>query len=439
METQKIVNLLGDTNNESSKFATRKWYVINDQNNTDYGGGDENGTTIKFETKVIKSNLCDYSDAYIIVTGNITATGGGVNDRIAFKNCAPFTKCITHINDEHVDNADNRDIIMPMYNLIEYSDNYSDTSGSLWQFKRDESPVTNAGDLDNVSTTNSTCFKYKSSFIKEFTAVNNNRAFENVKTAVLLNYLSNFWRSLEMPLINCKIHLELNWSKDCVMSTIADTTFKTMLYVPIVTLSSKDNVKLVKLLEEGFKRPVYWNEYQTKIETRNLGNNNFTRFPLDASFQGVRRLFVLAFNNTTVNVPNNPINNTNNRVLRNSHTKYFLPRVNITNYNVLIDGRNFYDQPINDLVKQYDEIRKTATGQGDDYTTGCLLDYQYFKDHYNLIAVDLSKQKELDADSRAIQQIEFYGMLKTKLQVCIVLEKSKETMVEFYKGTAKVL
>ena len=224
------------------------------------------------------------------------------------------------------------------------------------------------------------------------------------------------------------------------MSNIAATTFKITLelYVLIVTLSSKDNVKPKKLLEEGFKRPVFWSEYQTKIEKK-LGNNNLTRFPLDASFQGVRRLFVLAFNNTTVTVPNNPINNTNNRVLRNSHTKYFLPRVNITNYNVLIDRRIFYDQPINGLVKQYDEIRKTATGQGDDYTTGCLLDYQYFKDHYNLIAVDLSKQKELDADSRAIQQIEFYGMLKTKLQVCIVLEKSKETMVEFYKGTAKVL
>ena len=105
-------------------------------------------------------------------------------------------------------------------------------------------------------------------------------------------------------------------------------------------------------------------------------------------------MFVLAFDNT---------DNGAKKVERNSHTKYFLPRVNITNYNVLIDGRNFYDQPINDLVKQYDEIRKTATGQGDDYTTGCLLDYQYFKDHYNLIAIDLSKQKEFDADSRAIQ------------------------------------
>ena len=128
------------------------------------------------------------------------------------------------------------------------------------------------------------------------------------------------------------------------MSTIADTTFKitnTKLYFPTVTLSSKNNVKLVKLLEEGFKRPVYWNEYQTKIESRNLDNNNLTRFPLDASFQGVRRLFVLAFDNT---------DNGAKKIERNSHTKYFLPRVHITNYNVLIDGRNFYDQPINETV-----------------------------------------------------------------------------------------
>ena len=99
----------------------------------------------------------------------------------------------------------------------------------------------------------------------------------------------------------------------------------------------------MKLLQDGFKRPVYWNEYQTKIKSRNLDNNNLTRFLLDASIQGVKRLFVLAFINTTFTIPNNPINNTNNRVLRNSHQIYFLPRVNITNYNVLIDGRNFYD------------------------------------------------------------------------------------------------
>ena len=175
------------------------------------------------------------------------------------------------------------------------------------------------------------------------------------------------------------------------------------------------------------KELFFQNEYQTKIETRNSDEKNLTIFSLDASFQGIRRLFVLAFDNT----------NTGNKVERNSHTKYFLPRVNITNYNVLIDGRNFYDQPINDSIKQCDEIRKTATGQGDDYTTGCLLDYQYFKDHYNLIAVDLSKQKELDADSRKIQQIEFYGILKTNSQAFTSLEKPKETMLEFYKRNSK--
>ena len=143
LETQKIVNFLGDADSESSKFATRKWYVINDQNNKDYGEENENGRTNKFETNVIKSNLCDYSETYILVT-DITATGGNADTKVAFKNCAPFTKGITQINDEQVDGADNLDIIMPMYNLIEYTDNCSDTLGSLWQFKSDESPVTNA-------------------------------------------------------------------------------------------------------------------------------------------------------------------------------------------------------------------------------------------------------------------------------------------------------
>ena len=119
METQKIVNLLNDSDNGSSKFATRKWYIINDQNNEQYDKGNVNDSTIKFETKEIKSNLCDYSDAYILVTGDMTAAGGNQNIKVAFKNCAPFTRCVTHINDEHVEAAENLDIIMPMYNLLE--------------------------------------------------------------------------------------------------------------------------------------------------------------------------------------------------------------------------------------------------------------------------------------------------------------------------------
>ena len=177
---------------------------------------------------------------------------------------------------------------------------------------------------------------------------------------------------------------------------------------------------MVKLLEKVFKRPVSWNEYQSKVESKHLDSNNLPDF----------LFFILAFDNT---------DGGDKKVERNSYRKYFLPEVNITNYNVLIDGRNFFDQPVNYQIKKSDEIRKTATGQRDDYTTGCLLDYQYFKDHYQLIAVDLSKQKELDADSQAIQQIEFYGMLKIKSQVCTVLEKSKETLFEFYKGKGKVM
>ena len=202
------------------------------------------------------------------------------------------------------------------------------------------------------------------------------------------------------------------------------------MYVPVVTLSTKDNENLTKQLDEGFKRSAYLNEYKSKMETKTADNNHVTRFPLDASFQGVNILFVLAFDNTE---------NGNNKFERDSHRKCFLPRVDITNYNVLVDGRNFYDQPINDQIKKFDEIRKIATGKGDDYTTGCLLDYQYFKDRYQLIAVELSKQKESGAGPRAIQQIEFYGKLGTNSQVYTVSEKSKETVLEFYKEIVKLL
>ena len=196
---------------------------------------------------------------------------------------------------------------------------------------------------------------------------------------------------------------------------------------------------MTEQLNKGFKRSVYWNKYKSTIESKEADKNNLTRFSLDTSFQGTNRLFFLAFNNTTKNYYEVPDSNTANRVQRDGHRKCFLLRVDKISYNVLIYGRNFYDQPINDQIKKYDEIRKIATRKGDDFTTGCSLDYQYPKGHYQLIAVDLSKQKGLDADPRAIQQVEFYGKLKTNSQVCTVLEKSKETALEFYKGTAKVL
>ena len=182
---------------------------------------------------------------------------------------APFKDCRTEINDTFVDYADFIDITMPMYNLIEYSYNYSDSSGSLWNFKRDE--ITNNADVTNND--NALSFKYKSSIIGN-TEVNGIK--KGVKIAVLLKCLSNFWRSLETPLINCKVELSLNWIENCVLTTAAigaddnatgadSATFEindAKLYVPVVTLSVDDNVKLSKLLSEGFKRPVHWNKYK---------------------------------------------------------------------------------------------------------------------------------------------------------------------------------
>ena len=255
-----------------------------------------------------------------------------------------------------------------------------------------------------------------------------------------------------MPLINCKVELSLKWIENCVLTTAevnADANATgadganfeitdAQLYVLIVTLSAEDNAKLSKLLSEGFKRFVHWNKYKVidniVVSVNNNNEEKYIRGRLDASYQGVKRLFVLAYDNTAGN----------NQVSIDSFKKYFLSRVKIENYNIEIDGRNFYDQPINDSIKQYDEIRKISTGQGDDYTTGCLLDFAYFEKNYRLIAADLSKQKALHADSRAVQQIIFTGKIKstvenTRVIIFFILVQSKETMLVFAKGTTKIL
>ena len=150
MESQKIINLLDSNDNKSQKFATKRWYIINDQNtgNNAYGNGEDDNTT-KFETKVIKPNLCDYSDAYILVIGNIQ--NKPANFVVAFKNCARLRTCDVTIN-EHVEKAEDLDIVMPMYNLLEYSDNYQDSTGSLYQLERDEPPDNNADVGNNTSS-----------------------------------------------------------------------------------------------------------------------------------------------------------------------------------------------------------------------------------------------------------------------------------------------
>ena len=241
MENQKIINLLDKDDTDSKHFATKKWYIINDENNTNYGvnkdTGEDNPDTIKYDTRVLKPNLCDYAKAYILVDGTIRAAAADANTRLALKNCAPFTKCNLEINDEHVDAAENLDIVMPMYNLIEYSDNYQDSSATLYQYKRDEPPVDNNGAIIDLTADNSDYFKYKVNLLDNPVHVGG-IARRNVKIVVPLKYLSNFFRSLEMPLINCKIKLNLTWKKECVLSNQAGAAVfiinDTKLYVPII-------------------------------------------------------------------------------------------------------------------------------------------------------------------------------------------------------------
>ena len=259
---------------------------------------------------------------------------------------------------------------MPRYNLIEYSVNYSDTSGSLWQFKRGEVPANNS----DLTIDNSQSFKYKAALLrKTANAVNNtNSSVKDAKIVVPLKYLSNFWRSLEMPLINCKVYLELNWIEDCILYSAGNTAkfaiADAKLHVRIVALSTKDSANLMKQLNEGFKGSVYWNRYETKpAKVIEQGKNLYEL--LNATFQGVKSLFVLAY---FIAAPPAGGNSDNTAGIKNK--KYFLPRGEIKNCNVLIDGRNFYDRPITD-IKQYDEVRKVSAGYVDDYTTGCLLDY----------------------------------------------------------------
>ena len=374
--------------------------------------------------------MCDYAEAYILVDGTIRAANAVNATRLALKNCAPFTKCNLEINDEHVDTAENLYIVMPMYNSIEYSDNYQDSSATLYQYKRDGPPDNNV----NLTSDNSTSFKYKVNLLGNIDAANPDNARLgrlNVKIVVPLKYLSNFFRSLKMPLINCKIKLNLTWKKECVLSTAADDavfiTNDTKLYVPVVTLSKEDNKDFIEQQNKGFQRSIYWNEYKTKEQTENADANAVKYINLDPSFQGVNRLFLMAYSRAD-----------NNQASRNGQQKYYLPRIDLNKYNVIIDGRNFYDNPIKSDFEKYRELKKVMTGKGEDYTAGSLLDYDYFKKNYKLVAVDLSKQKQLDADPRAIQQIEFKYMLQTNSTIYWVLEKSKETILEFYKGTVKV-
>ena len=223
MEYQKIANLIDDTPSQSSKFRARNWVEINDESRGAYNVNSQ----IKFRTTMLKSSLCDYSDAYILVKGTISVTntaaaGAGANNinrKVIFKNSAPFTNCISEINNTQIGNAKDIDIVMPMYKLIEYSDNYAKTTGSIWQYSKDI-PARNDNNEITVFTRNSLTdsFNFKVKFIVQ----TGSNGTKDVEIMVPLKYLSNFWRTLVMPLINCEVNLILIWSSTCVIAAGGD-------------------------------------------------------------------------------------------------------------------------------------------------------------------------------------------------------------------------
>ena len=295
MEYDKINNLLLSEDNESeklSKFVTREYVRVNSLSNAF-----NKNKSIRFKKSMLRSNLCDYSDAYILVKGTITVTALGANNNVnnirdkrnrplILKNNAPFVSCITRINGELIEDADDLDIVMPMYNLLEYSKNYRKTIGSLYNYYRDElSDDADDNNFDNIKVINSNTFKSKNKITGNTYNVNagaqgydvNKNGTQEVELAIPLKYLGNFWRALNIPIISCELSLELKWDKNCVVTSLEQrdigggnrdnaptgATFAIndcKLYVPAVTLSKDDKIKLLANLKSGFKREIIWNK-----------------------------------------------------------------------------------------------------------------------------------------------------------------------------------
>ena len=233
MEYDKINNLLDSESENLSKFVTRQYVKVNSLSNT----YNEN-KSIRFKTPMLRSDLCDYADAYILVNGTITVAGNQPRDRqnrpLILKNNAPFVSCITRINDELIEDADDLDIVMPMYNLLEYSKNYRKTIGSLYNYYRDElNDDANLNNFANNNVVSSNSFQYKNKIIGNTYNIDstivpaaggarvanpnynaNNSGKKSIELAIPLNYLGNSWRALNMPLISCEVSLESKWDKN---------------------------------------------------------------------------------------------------------------------------------------------------------------------------------------------------------------------------------
>ena len=382
---------------------------------------------------MLRSNLCDYSDAYILVKGTITVTAPGVNNNpnnirdkrnrpLILKNNAPFVSCITRINGELIEDPNDLDTVIPMYNLLEYSKNYRKTIGSLYNYYRDE--LSDDAD-DNVDAG-----------VDGYDVNKNGK--QEMELAILLKYLGNFWRALNIPLISCEVSLKLKWDKNCVITSLEERQVDAgppvvrdnfpigatlaindcKLYIPVVTLSKDDEIKLLTNLKSGFKREMIWNKYRSQMTTEAINNN--LNILIDPTF--TNRLFVLAYQNVDD---------------RQSYDEFYLPKVMVKDYNVIIDKLAFFDLPIKTEEEAYEKIIDIS--RNNEYTTVNLLDYDNFKKYYKLIAIDLSKQQVLQENEDLIQQINFIGRLTEAANVFIIIAKKEKTILEFSQNLANVI
>ena len=308
------------------------------------------------------------------------------------------------------------------------------TSGSSLNYYKDEPKEYTIGggnNAINISIRNSKSFDYKTKITGSLDAGEDEK--EDVTIAIPLKYLGNFWRSLDIPLINCETTLILSWYKECVLvgrafrgppaaaiNSPTDAKFEITdckLYVPVVTLSAENDIKLSEQLKSGFRITIKWNKYMSQMSNQNKNNN--LNYLIDPTFGNVHRLFILSFENEDD---------------RTSYYKYYVPSVEIKDYNFLIDGIAFFELPIKNIDETYEKIIQITDHSG-YYTGGNLLDYEYFKEHYKLIAIDLSKQIELE-NKDIKQQINFIGNLERDngAVMLFIIGKSEEIIIEFLQN-----
>ena len=372
MEYDKINNLLDSESENLFKFVTREYVRVNSLSNT----YNEN-KSLRFKTPMLRSDLCDYADAYILVNGTITVMpAAGANNirdkknrKLILKDNAPIVSCITRINGELIEDADDLDIVMPMYNLLEYSKNYRKTIGSLYNYYRDELTNDNNNNFARRNVVNSNTFKYKNKIIGNTYNVDaaaagydsNKNGTQEVEIAIPLKYLGNFWGALNIPLISCEVSLELKWNKNCVITSLKERQVDAgppvvrdgaptgtslaindcKLYIPVVTLSKNDEIKLLTNLKSGFTREIEWDKYRSQMSTEAINNN--LNILIDPTFTNVNRLFVLAYQTADD---------------RQSFSQFYLPKVMVKDFNIIINKLAFFDLPIKTEEEAYEKNYK---------------------------------------------------------------------------------